>query len=99
MQFHSLLNVGIIFDFQHTTLRNKHIMECKLFSYYKFYNTLQIKQYMKGISTEKTVQVEVEVEQSWQQKMSLPQMNRVLEHITDYICGVRFIIIHLSGPH
>ena len=31
---------------------------------------LQTKQYMKGISIEKTLQVEVEIEQSWQQKMS-----------------------------
>lgn len=70
MQFHSLFYVRIIFEFQHTTLRNKHIMKCKLFSYYIFYNTLQIKQYRKDISTEKTLQVEVGVEQSWQQKMS-----------------------------
>lgn len=70
MQFHSLFYVRIIFEFQYTTLRNKHIMKCKLFSYYIFYNTLQIKQYRKDISTEKTLQVEVGVEQSWQQKMS-----------------------------
>ena len=70
MQFHSLFYVRIIFEFQYNTLRNKHIMKCKLFSYYIFYNTLQIKQYRKDISTEKTLQVEVGVEQSWQQKMS-----------------------------
>ena len=90
MQFPSLFYVRIIFEFQHTTPRNKHIMKCKLFSYYILYNTLQTKQYMQGISIEKTLQVEVEVEQSWQQKMRQPQINRVLEHITDYKVWSRF---------
>ena len=69
MQFPSLFYVRIIFEFQHTTPRNKHIVKCKLFSYYILYNTPQTKQYMKGISIDKTLQVEVE-DESWQQKMS-----------------------------